>query len=287
MRTDRLERYNSRLFLACDLPNTMSDSQRQTIIDFGEQWTRYTDNGGVYGSQEFFADIVSPLLDPSELSGKYVAEIGSGTGRIAAMMLGAGARKVMAIEPSAAYAVLTKNLAGYKDRVEAICATGEKIPDGAELDYVLSIGVLHHIPEPNATVRAALNALKPGGRMLIWLYGHEGNEMYLSLVNPLRKITKRIPHGLLVAMIWMIYPALMTYMWLCKLLPLPMRRYMLDVVAKMAPDKRRLIVYDQLNPAYAKYYTRSEAIRLLSENGFRDVRVHHRHGYSWTVIGTK
>jgi hypothetical protein len=62
---------------------------------------------------------------------------------------------------------------------------------------------------------------------------------------------------------------------------------MLDVVAKMTPAKRRLIVYDQLNPAHAKYYKQSEAIALLADNGFGDVRVHHRHGYSWTVIGTK
>jgi hypothetical protein len=46
-------------------------------------------------------------------------------------------------------------------------------------------------------------------------------------------------------------------------------------------------MYDQLNPAYAKYYTRTEAIDLLERAGFVNVRVHHRHGYSWTVIGEK
>jgi hypothetical protein len=55
----------------------------------------------------------------------------------------------------------------------------------------------------------------------------------------------------------------------------------------MSPEKRRLIMYDQLNPAYAKYYTRSEAENLLLNGGFINVRVHHHHGYSWTVIGTK
>jgi hypothetical protein len=55
----------------------------------------------------------------------------------------------------------------------------------------------------------------------------------------------------------------------------------------MSPHKRRLAIYDQLNPAYAKYYTREEAAALLAAAGFVDIRLHHRHGYSWSVIGTK
>ncbi|MGA2318513.1 MAG: hypothetical protein ABSG71_19365 [Thermodesulfobacteriota bacterium] len=56
---------------------------------------------------------------------------------------------------------------------------------------------------------------------------------------------------------------------------------------KMSPEKRRLIIYDQLNPSYAKYYTRREAEILLIDGKFKNVRTHHRHGYSRTVIGTK
>jgi hypothetical protein len=62
---------------------------------------------------------------------------------------------------------------------------------------------------------------------------------------------------------------------------------MREVVGRLDPSKRRLTVYDQLNPAYAKYYTRDEAASLLTRAGFKDVTVHHRHGYSWSVVGTK
>jgi hypothetical protein len=70
-------------------------------------------------------------------------------------------------------------------------------------------------------------------------------------------------------------------------LPLPLRGYILSVFEKMSPEKRRLIIYDQLNPSYAKYYTQLEAKKLLSDGKFVNIRIHHRHGYSWTVIGTK
>jgi hypothetical protein len=59
------------------------------------------------------------------------------------------------------------------------------------------------------------------------------------------------------------------------------------VMVPLAPDKRRVVIYDQLNPAYAKYYTRAEAFAALADHGFADVRIHHRHGISWTVVGTK
>jgi hypothetical protein len=66
-----------------------------------------------------------------------------------------------------------------------------------------------------------------------------------------------------------------------------MRAYMQRVLRPMTWRQRMLTIYDQLNPATAKYYTKDEARALLQEAGFSDVRLHHRHGYSWTVIGTR
>jgi len=85
----------------------------------------------------------------------------------------------------------------------------------------------------------------------------------------------------------MMYWPLVLYIKFCHRLPLPLREYMLSVLEKMSPEKQRLIIYDHLNPSYAKYYTRTEAEELLIDGKFKNVRIHHRHGYSWTVIGTK
>jgi hypothetical protein len=59
------------------------------------------------------------------------------------------------------------------------------------------------------------------------------------------------------------------------------------VMLPLTPSARRVVIYDQLNPAYAKYYRRGEAEALLASQGFTDVKLHHRHGYSWTVLGMK
>lgn len=77
------------------------------------------------------------------------------------------------------------------------------------------------------------------------------------------------------------------YILLCRFIPLPMHVYMREVLANFKHSVRRMTIYDQLNPAYAKYYFQKDAEALLADAGFTDVRTFHRHGYSWSVIGTK
>lgn len=265
----------------------MDAMDRQTISDFGEQWTRYRDNSGFYGSRELFADIVGPLLPAEALRGARVADIGSGTGRIVHMLLDCGVSEVIAIEPSDAFHVLVENTAAQRDRVRCLNIAGNAIPADIQVDVVVSIGVLHHIHEPSPVVDAAWRALRPGGRILVWLYGKEGNEAYLRMVQPLRRMTTALPHPLLSGISSLLNLGLDVYIPLARRLPLPLAGYMREVVSKLTRDHRKLVIYDQLNPAFAHYYSEGEARRLLERAGFLDVQLHHRHGYSWTVSGRK
>lgn len=260
--------------------------KQRTIRDFGEQWTWYRDNQGYYASAPLLADLIEPLLPIGDIDGKRVAEIGSGTGRVVNMLLDAGATHVVAVEPSAAFQVLRENVR-RPEAVTLLNVAGDLLPPSGDLDLVVSIGVLHHIPDPAPVMRAAFRALKPGGSMLAWLYGREGNEAYLAFAEPLRRIATRLPHALLVGVVWALYPALAAYIRLARRFKVPLRDYLNHYLGKLSPDQQRLIIYDQLNPAYAKYYTREQAGALLDSAGFANVRVHHRHGYSWTVLGEK
>ncbi len=265
---------------------TTAELQRKTIEDFGEQWARYSDNSGYYGSLELFRDAFGPLLGPQEIEGQRVADIGSGTGRIVHMLVQAGAGHVTAIEPSQAFAVLEANTRELGDRVRCLKIRGDEIPE-EEFDLVISYGVLHHIPDPRPVVAAARRALRPGGRIAVWLYGREGNEAYLALAEPLRAATTRLPHAALATLSGVLTLPVSAYAYACRFLPLPLRDYMSNVFARLSWHKRYLNIYDQLNPAYSRYYRRDEAVDLLAAAGFVDVRVHHRHGYSWTVTGTR
>jgi SAM-dependent methyltransferase len=264
-----------------------TDLESRTINDFGEQWLAFRDNPAYYGSTEMLADIFGPLLAISTVAGMRVADIGSGTGRIVNMLLDAGAAHVVAVEPSDAFLILQENTAARRDQVTYVRAAGENLPAGLDLDLVVSIGVLHHISDPTPIVAAAYQALRPGGQFLAWLYGREGNEAYLRVAGPLRRVTTHLPHALLVGLCRVLALVLDAYIAACRWLPLPMRSYMRGVLAKLSRPVRRLVIYDQLNPAYARYYRRYEAERLLADQGFVEVTTYHRHGYSWSIIGRK
>ena len=262
-----------------------SGIDQKTISDFGDQWTRYTDNSGHYGSPALFADICEPLLRVDELRDGWVADIGSGTGRIANMLLDAGAAHVTAIEPSDSFRVIIANTADRADKVRVIHGDGLAIPQNGTFDFVTSIGVLHHVENPGPIVEAASRALKPGARIFVWLYGREGNGAYLAVIEPLRAVTKRMPHRMLALLCYILDAIVMVYTAASRVVPLPLRHYLQTVYSRLELDKRRLVIYDQLNPAYAKYYREDEARALLEQNGFKNVRTYHRHGYSWSVTG--
>lgn len=263
------------------------EAQKRTIEDFGAQWQANQENLGFYASQELFADTVGPLKAPEDFRGLRVADIGSGTGRIVSWLLGAGAAEVLAVEPSEAFPVLEKNLAWAGERVRCLRCRGDELPPGQDLDMVVSIGVIHHIPDPLPTLRAAREALRPGGELLIWVYGYEGNEAYLALVLPLRRLTTRLPDSLLWGLSCLAEGILQVYTWLARVLPLPLRDYLVNVLAPMRREERRLVVFDQLNPEWARYYRGPEIQALVEEAGFEGVRIHHRRGYSWSVLARR
>ncbi len=264
----------------------MQKTDRQTIADFGDQWRRYTDNSGQYGSLDLLADIVEPLVPLAEIAGKNVAEIGAGTGRIVSMLCAAGAAHVTAIEPSDAFTVLVNNTHKHGNRVTCIQATGEQLPLG-NFDMVFSIGAIHHIVDPLPTLEAARRALKPEGKAVIWVYGREGNRAYLSVALPLRAMVRSLPHPVISSLAGALDWPLRGYIALCRRFPLPLRDYALSVLDPLGPEKRRLVIYDQLRPAHSKYYRETEVRELLDRAGFVNVQLFHRHGYSWTAVGER
>ena len=195
---------------------------------------RYVDNDGHYGSAALFEDILGPFAGRGLIADKVVLDIGSGTGRIVAMLLASGARQVVAVEPSAACDVLRSNVAAHGNRVRCLNVTGDALPEGLVVDSAVSIGVLHHIPEPDPVMRAVHHALKPGGAFVAWLYGREGNGLYLAIVQPLRAVTTRLPHRLLDGLCHILNGVLALYVALARRMPVPMRSYVTEVISPTA-----------------------------------------------------
>ena len=255
-----------------------------TVADFSEQWTKYFDNSGYFGSEELLADVLRPLVSLAELRGQLVAEVGCGNGRFL-RSLANYAERVYGLEPGDGVDNAKSWNADVKN-VEVIRADVYALPQLPPLDHILSIGVVHHLPDPRLALSNMRATLKPGGRCTIWVYGKEGNELYLATFGTLRKLTTRMPHPALHALSTALVPPLRGYIKACAVVPLPMKKYMREVLKPLDDNALRLNIYDQLNPTIAAYWTKQEVEDLMHAAGYVDVRLHHRHGYSWTATGT-
>ncbi len=265
----------------------MKSVDDRTIQDFGEQWHKFTENDGFYGSVESLEDKFGDFMRVDEIRGKDVCEIGAGAGRFIGILSRLAPKSILAVEPSKAIEILKRNMESSEVPIRYLNVTGEQMDETETLDYVFSIGVIHHIVDPLPTLRAAFKALRPGGRLLIWVYGYEGNEVYLAFLTPLRAITKRLPESILTALSWVLLIFVEAYILACRVLPLPLRGYMINVLGKFTTNKKLLAIYDQLNPAHAKYYRHDEITDVVRNAEFVNVKALDRHGYSWSVIGEK
>ena len=68
------------------------------------------------------------------------------------------------------------------------------IPEENYFDIAFSIGVIHHLAEPEAALRQLIRAVKPGGYVLIWVYGRENMSWLTRYFDPIRRLLlSRLP----------------------------------------------------------------------------------------------
>ena len=142
---------------------------QQYAGSFGWQWRRYSetqlDPVGSSSDEDFRK---RTGLDPQELRGKLVLDVGCGMGRFAEVATRWGAQ-VVGIDLSDACEVAAQNLAN-RDFV-AFQADVLQLPFAPEtFDYIYSIGVLHHTPDCEKSFKSLPQYLKPGGTIAVWLY---------------------------------------------------------------------------------------------------------------------
>ena len=85
------------------------------------------------------------------------------------------------------------------------------LPFEDRFDFAFSIGVVHHLEYPQRALERMVRTVKPGGRVLIWVYGRENNRWLVSVLDPLRRVLfSRLPIG--VAHHLSLYPAVLIWL---------------------------------------------------------------------------
>ena len=263
----------------------MKINHKDSYIDFGEQFEVDNKIDGFHGSKEMLEDVVRPF-NLKLIKNKVIMEVGSGSGRILKNLLKFNPKQITAVEPSKAINVAKKNNEESK-KIIFKKIKGENINDIKKYDFVFSLGVIHHIPNYKKACKKIYNSLKTNGKFICWVYGYEGNELYIFIFNNLRRLTILLPDFLLRFLCNIMNLILYFYIFLCKFLSLPLKDYLLNVFAKCSFSKRNYIIFDQLNPSFSKYFKREEIEQLMKISGFKEVKLQRRHKYSWTIISKK
>ena len=179
-----------------------SNIDNEVVDHFGKEWAKYNYLGGVASAalDEQFEAYVRPInFDDFDNRTAVAADFGAGSGRWTER-LEPFFNKIYAVEPSAA-AVLVMN--EKFSNLEKIKVLHENIENNSiadnSLDFAISLGVLHHIPNTRKAIMDLGKKIKPGGTFLCYLYYKiENKPIYyraiFSLVNIVRFCTSRMPH---------------------------------------------------------------------------------------------
>ncbi len=222
-------------------------------------------------------------LDKQDWSGTRFLDVGCGIGRNSYWPLTYGAASCLSIDIDERTLVAARqNLAGFEHAVVENRSAYE-INEDESFDIAFSIGVIHHLDDQPAAVRQMVDAVKPGGKVLVWLYGHENNEWLVRYFDPLRRfLFSKLPLSFVYALSW---PATAS-LWLFLKARLGRTEYM-RLIRTFSFRHLRAIVYDHMIPRIASYYREDEAIELLQNAGLTNVQAHWVNEMSWTVIGEK
>ena len=163
-------------------------------------------------------------------------------------------------------------------------------------DFIYSIGVLHHLPNPEAAFQNLLRFLKPGGEVQIYLYWKPEQRpikaALLSGVDAARRLTTRLPYSAVHALAYPAAVAAFTlFVWPYRI----MRRLPLfNQMAEGMPMKQyaafpfRVCVNDQLDRLSAPIenrYTRQEVQNWLVRASLEAPSVGENFG--WIATGRK
>jgi SAM-dependent methyltransferase len=247
---------------------------------FGYEWSLYADLRPEY--EEQFRRWTMPL-GPNDWKDQTFLDVGCGMGRNSYWPMTYGAAGGVAIDVDVRSLQSARQTLSRYPSVAVEERSAYSLDYQSQFDIVFSIGVIHHLEFPEKALAEMVRSAKPGGRILFWVYGLEGNRWIVTLLDPMRRaLFSRMPIDIVHHL--SLYPAAL--LWTTLRLGFGRSEYF-RLLHRMHFFHLRSIVFDQMLPKIAKYWSRETVTRLMMNAGLEDVTLYCVNGMSWTAIGRK
>ncbi|MCW8828018.1 MAG: tRNA 5-methoxyuridine(34)/uridine 5-oxyacetic acid(34) synthase CmoB [Gammaproteobacteria bacterium] len=110
------------------------------------------------------------LEEKINLKGKRILDVGSGNGYYGWRMLGAGAERVIAIDPTISYVMQYAAMRHFigEQPMHVLPLKLEELPEGTgAFDTIFSMGVIYHRKDHMEHIHQLVKHLKPGGELIL------------------------------------------------------------------------------------------------------------------------
>lgn len=264
------------------------------VAGFGEEWTRFNQHDLSDEELRTVFEAYFRLFPWDALPADAVGiDIGCGSGRWAKLVAPRVGR-LHCIDPSPLALDIARRTLADIPNCEFHVATADTIPlPEASVDFAYCLGVLHHVPDPHAALRAAVKKLRPGAPLLVYVYYAFDNrpawyQRLWSATNVPRYVISRIPirprvlvTQLLAAAFYWPTARLARFLERCgkNVEDFPLAYYRHRSFYVMRTD-----AFDRFGTRLEKRFTKEEAIALMTSASLEGVEVASEPPY-WCLIG--
>lgn len=272
-----------------------SNLDEATVKSFGDEWSRFDQTGLDDGEAHRIFDEYFAVFPWDTLPADAVGfDMGCGTGRWARLMA-PRVGHLHCIDPSAALQVAQRMLAGQPNVSFHAAGVADGVLPANSQDFGYSLGVLHHIPDTEAGIRACVALLKPGAPFLVYLYYAFDNRPFMfKLVwrcsDWLRRGICRLPAGLK-SMVTDIIAALVYYPLArfsglaeragMNVIGIPLAHYRNHSFYTMRTDAR-----DRFGTPLERRFSRAQIEEMMRAAGLAGIRFSPKAPF-WCAVGFK
>lgn len=270
----------------------------KVVAGFGDEWSRFDQSQLSRGEREKMFENYFSIFPWDKLPPQAEGfDLGCGSGRWAKLVAPRVGRLHL-IDASADALNVARNNLENAQNCEFHLASVEAIPlaDGS-CDFGYSLGVLHHIPDTNAGLRACVAKLKAGAPFLVYLYYRFDNRpawfrAVWKASDAVRRTVSRLPHSLRFGVsqalaVAVYYPLARTARLLEKsgveaetIEKIPLSQYRGNSFYTMRTD-----ALDRFGTRLEKRFTKREIQEMMKNAGLENISFAETQ--FWTAVGYK